>query len=665
MAPKPEEKLAAEIRQHLNTGKVAKAHLSTDERVLARITDGIYRQPASALRELIANAYDADATEVHIQTDAPRFEKITIRDNGNGLSIEAMTRLINHIGGSPKRTAEGVELGISNAVDQHLSPKGRRLIGKIGIGLFSVAQLTRHFYIISKTKGTDYRLMAEVFLKNYTEDEIAQIEAQGKTGRNRAIDTGEVRIISKPANDKNAHGTEIILEDLRPQTQQLLQSAELWKNIRISGGSEEERQSPKYHIGRLKPGTDILELEESLPWGKTDPPESRFRKFYQKILDAVVSDSSDPRLEMLLDNYLRTLWTLSLAAPLDYIDVHPFALTSKDEPIAYLLNPLQGRAEKIELKKGESLRQKLDLHAPERGTANIPFKVVIDDIELRRPLRFSDLPKGGKGLQTPLIFVGTAEPDLSAIAHDERGGDLSFEAYFLWNPKIVPKEHIGVLVRIGDASGTLFDESFMKYQISELTRLRQITAEIFVRKGLDVALNIDRESFNYAHPHYQYLMKWVHRALRQVATTQKWLNDQNKEKVTETIAEAKVQSLHNTVAEQLGSKEEETPDAIFVDGGDPAQKELFSKERKQGKLVFDTSAVFGELDSPKPDSKGKKPPKKKTKPKKKTPERIYFEEQIKAVARILEAYGCFEGMSYAKQQRLLRAIVAVFREDKV
>ena len=31
-----------------------------------------------------------------------------------------------------------------------LSPGGRRLIGKIGIGLFSVSQLTRHFQIITK-----------------------------------------------------------------------------------------------------------------------------------------------------------------------------------------------------------------------------------------------------------------------------------------------------------------------------------------------------------------------------------------------------------------------------------------------------------------------------------------------------------------------------------
>ena len=64
------------------------------------------------------------------------------------------------------------------------------------------------------------------------------------------------------------------------------------------------------------------------------------------------------------------------------------------------------------------------------------------------------------------------------------------------------------------ASGTLFDQSFLKYQVSEQTRLRQITAEIFVNDGLDAAINIDRESFNFSHPHYLYIQRWLHRALR-------------------------------------------------------------------------------------------------------------------------------------------------------
>lgn len=61
---------AQELRKIQDSGEEAKTILATSDRVLARITDGIYRQPSSALRELISNGYDADATEVIIQTDA-------------------------------------------------------------------------------------------------------------------------------------------------------------------------------------------------------------------------------------------------------------------------------------------------------------------------------------------------------------------------------------------------------------------------------------------------------------------------------------------------------------------------------------------------------------------------------------------------------------------
>jgi len=99
--------LARGIRATERTRAPAEGKLEADELVLARITEGIYRQPASALRELVSNAYDADATEVVILTDAPRFSHITVRDNGIGFSPEVLTHLVKHIGGSAKRNELG------------------------------------------------------------------------------------------------------------------------------------------------------------------------------------------------------------------------------------------------------------------------------------------------------------------------------------------------------------------------------------------------------------------------------------------------------------------------------------------------------------------------------------------------------------------------------
>ncbi|MDD2734633.1 MAG: hypothetical protein PHF56_11890 [Desulfuromonadaceae bacterium] len=68
--------LTAFLRNHMGSENLVSTTLKTDERVIACVTDGIYRQPGSALRELNVNAYDADATKVVVKTDAPRFGRI-------------------------------------------------------------------------------------------------------------------------------------------------------------------------------------------------------------------------------------------------------------------------------------------------------------------------------------------------------------------------------------------------------------------------------------------------------------------------------------------------------------------------------------------------------------------------------------------------------------
>jgi hypothetical protein len=102
--------LASWLSNPANEGRVVKTYLKTSDRVIARVTDGIYRQPSSALRELISNAWDADAKNVAILTDAPRFSRIYIRDDGVGMSDEVLARLLHNIGGSAKRHPQGIRL---------------------------------------------------------------------------------------------------------------------------------------------------------------------------------------------------------------------------------------------------------------------------------------------------------------------------------------------------------------------------------------------------------------------------------------------------------------------------------------------------------------------------------------------------------------------------
>lgn len=638
-------------RIHANraTGEVTEATLRTDDRVLARITDGIYRQPSSALRELISNAYDADATEVYIETDAPRFGQIRIRDNGAGMTEEALSRMIHHIGGSSKRTTVGANLGTTDPADPSRSPKGRKLIGKIGIGLFSVSQLTSHFQIVTKIRGQSYRLLADVILRTYSEENLENPDA--------TFETGSVHVISVPADDIDSHGTEITLLEIRPRARDILRSRDRWERLlereeRPESGRDPGVGPPSHHAGFLAgepvpdDGEYVFRFDPKLPWERDDVPAVRFEKLYQAVAAQVGSTTERPDLAKTLDTYLATLWTLSLSAPVRYMGKHPFDLSAEDGIRAFRLTAAgRGQAEPILLQPGQTVREAAGLSAGSPDPVG-GFAVYIDQVELRRPISYDYWEVKRQAIRQPILFVGSYSPDLSKVHVDMRGGNLEFEGYLFWNSRIVPKENNGVLVRVNDASGALFDDTFMKYQVSEQTRLRQITSEIFVNRGLDAALNIDRESFNFAHPHYQLLLKWVHRSLRQLANTHKAISEEiraREQSEAQAAAATKLEAFAaRSWAEARQGESEQPPEVKLV--ATPIEAMAL---RREGVIAIDRTQVSAAA-----------PPGKTSRDDAEQRDRM-----LKAIATVLDGFNLLEGMAYAEQHRLLNALLAIYFED--
>jgi hypothetical protein len=603
-----EDDVNLKLNNALVSGDTVTARLMTDERVFARITDGIYRDPASALRELIANAYDADATDVRVETDYPRFSKISVRDDGKGLTKETLAHVICHIGGSLKRTKEGQKHQISSDDDVTKSKAGRPLIGKLGIGLFSVSQITHHVVIISKVAGSNKRIYCDILL-------MPQSEAILEKEEDQKFVTGEVSIKFVDADDVDSHGTEILLLDLRNHVKEALLSKVTWTSLREkeeraaesleqaseSASLDDEDEfdgnidiiEPIYHIGEIDPEHGVVLKEAKLPWDSNESGEEKFRAFAEKVSNISDPDRSSkgPSIEQHLDYYLRMLWILSLALPIPYLKKHPFELAGNDGTRIFQIdNKSKGSAVDVTLLPGQTITDKYRLRSTASHT--LPFDVYIDGVKLLRPLSYGSFaPIEGHPIDKPLFFVGRAKPDLSEIPEQYRGGDLEFEAYLYWSKKIVPREHNGVLIRINGASGTLFEENFLKYQVSEQTRLRQITAEIFVIKGLDAALNIDRESFNIAHPHYLILKNWLHSALRQLMNKHKYLaSDVNKTVLQERKAESFLQLREIVAASAKTKGVTEFKEATYVA---PAKMHtLFPDEsRDKSKLELSNSVL--------------------------------------------------------------------------
>lgn len=659
-----ESEINSRLSEAIDTGESVKARLMTDERVFARITDGIYRDPASALRELIANAYDADATEVRVETDYPRFTKISVRDNGRGLTKETLAHVICHIGGSLKRTKDGQKHQVSSEKDVTKSKSGRPLIGKLGIGLFSVSQITHHIVIISKTKNSNKRIYCDILLMPQSEALLEKEEGQ-------QFVTGHVEIKFVDADDIESQGTEILLLDLRDHVKEALLSKMTWASLKEKEEKEKQENfiqnevdlalafgedqydgsinvvEPEFHIGEIDVNSGLVIRQPILPWEIDHSPREKFISLVERVSQLSdpdkVTQQKGPSIQDHLDYYLRMLWTLSLSLPLPYIKKHPFYLDSSDNISVYQIdNKAKGSAIPVNLAEKQNIIEKYKLQSG--VDLGIEFNVFIDNIQILRPISFGEFHSLDYVINSPMMFIGRARPDLSDIPEQYRGGDLEFEGYLYWTRKIIPREHNGVLIRINGASGTLFDETFLKYQISEQTRLRQVSAEIFVVKGLDAALNIDRESFNIAHPHFQILKNWLHAAMRQLMNRHKYQSEAvNKnilaERKEETFSQLReIVSIQNSI-HRSGGKLKEVHYSVTT------LKELFEKNKNT--IELDREKTLRPI------------LKKKAITAKDKISQILNEEKAKSVASLLSVYGVDDFLPQEKFEDLVSAILEI------
>ena len=115
---------------------VNKIKVTVDKSHLFTLGEKMYRESIEFVRELISNAYDADATEARVNIGD---RKITVEDNGNGMNEKGMQQFFT-IGSEEKRV-------------RNVSPKFRRKrIGQFGIGKFSALSLADQF-IVESVKG--------------------------------------------------------------------------------------------------------------------------------------------------------------------------------------------------------------------------------------------------------------------------------------------------------------------------------------------------------------------------------------------------------------------------------------------------------------------------------------------------------------------------------
>jgi hypothetical protein len=245
--------------------------IQVHEKALAHLSRGLYRSPASALRELVSNAWDANASVVRINTNYPNFLQLSIQDNGRGFTKEEFKNLMEGgIGNSQKRSED--------------TPSTRPVIGRLGIGLLGIAQICPSFTISSATsKGEGFRARVVLYdlLKKKLDNNDDTIVASGEV----LIGTYEFDKEFKP--DKAKPGTLIIGDDIHPT---------FTKAFRDSLKFEKFKKPPLDWSKALKIASGVHSLQE-------------------------------------LGDYWRLLWELSACCPLPYISASalPSSLIAEDQ----------------------------------------------------------------------------------------------------------------------------------------------------------------------------------------------------------------------------------------------------------------------------------------------------------------------------------------------
>ena len=121
----------------------------------------LYSNTPAVVAEAIANAWDADADEVHVNLDL-RAKTISVRDNGVGMDIDDINDKFLYVG-YRKRAGGG----------DSRTPRGRKPMGRKGIGKLSLFSIANSISVYTRKAGG----LPESFLMNANKIRAA-IEAE-------------------------------------------------------------------------------------------------------------------------------------------------------------------------------------------------------------------------------------------------------------------------------------------------------------------------------------------------------------------------------------------------------------------------------------------------------------------------------------------------------
>lgn len=277
-----------------------KGHMKVSSKILKDLSSGIYSNPANAIKELIINSYDADATKVTVRAK-PDLDSFTIIDDGTGMNCDDFDTKFVLISHSDKRR-EGDFTKIFN----------RPVVGRFGIGFISASQLCNKMTVISSKKGEPTKFKADIDFSQYKNHNPYEEPKE-------VYEVSEFDFINLE-EDPDAHYTIIILSELSPEFIGILTDKRIEEKLR----EMDDKERKKF---------------ERIPLEDTS---------FEDIINLIIQKKVD-EIEKKIGTYWQFIFDIANTVPVSYMQKGPLNINKKNPILESITNDLERYNFKVEV----------------------------------------------------------------------------------------------------------------------------------------------------------------------------------------------------------------------------------------------------------------------------------------------------------------------------
>ena len=252
-------------------------------KIMKLFSEGLYSSPNKAVEELVANSFDAGANNVHVLLSPNLHAQdatIAVIDDGEGMNQDGLK--------------QHWLIGISNKRALPELPKGRKQIGKFGIGKLSTYVLANRLTHVSKSgskyysASMDYRIIDRrvddgVEPKRPLKIDLYELTAeQAKQAIRQWTESMPFKAARMPlfGDGSPKSWTVSIMSDLKPKVHEIRPGRLEWIlrtalplrpdfSILLTGKALEPSKKGKGLLGEWTIGKDLRDLQRPAPKGVT------------------------------------------------------------------------------------------------------------------------------------------------------------------------------------------------------------------------------------------------------------------------------------------------------------------------------------------------------------------------------------------------------------